>query len=126
MFSTMRVLGITDLMLFCSAIPFAQDKVPDDNKVFFSFGAWQKLHNDSDKSFMYIGFVNGFFAGDRSVRYDSLAKCIERHISPDQAIAMIDKYSTDNPQRWSVPLPMGVAEALTVKDGPCPGLNPFN
>lgn len=126
MFSTVRALPITLLILSFSTIPFAQDKVPDDNKVFFSFGAWKDLRNDSDKSFMYVGFVNGFFAGDRSAQYDSLAKCIERHISPDQAIAMITKYSTDNPQRWSVPLPIGIAEALTVKDGPCPGLNPFN
>ena len=67
-----------------------------------------------------------FFAGGRSSQFDNLGKCIDRNITDEQAVAMIDKYSTENPQRWSVPLPMGIIEALTVKDGPCPNLNPYN
>ena len=93
--------------------------------VFFNFGTWKDVHGAGEKTYLYLGFVNGMFAGQRSPRYDALANCLEKRISRDQAIAMIDKYSADNPQRWSAPLPMGIVEALTVKDGPCPGLNPF-
>lgn len=113
-------------LLFCSSILIAQERTPEDrHEVFYFLGAWKDLPNQDSKSFLYIGFVNGFFAGDRSQEYDDLAKCIEKNISVDQALGMIDKYSKENPQRWNVPLPMGIAEALTVKDGPCPSLNPF-
>jgi hypothetical protein len=72
-----------------------------------------------------MGFISGYFARDRSSAYDNLARCIDKSISAEHAVAMIDKYSTDNPQRWTAPLPFGIVEALTVKDGPCPNLNPL-
>jgi len=106
------------------SVASAQNDVPEDHKIFFFFDAWKSLPTHDSKSFLYIGFVNGYFAGDRSKKYDNLAKCVEKNISVDQALAMIDKYSKENPQRWSSPLPMGIVESLTVRDGPCPDLNP--
>ncbi len=38
---------------------------------------------------------------------------------------MIDKYYKDNPQRWNTLLAIGIIDALTVKDGPCPDINPW-
>ena len=89
------------------------------------FHAWHTLPSQSDKEWVYMGFVNGFIVGDRPTAYDKFAQCVDRNISAEQAVAMIDKYSTDNPQRWKIPLAVGMVEALTVKDGPCPNLNPI-
>jgi hypothetical protein len=120
------MLALTRLfpaILICCSLPvLAQNTVPEVHHVFHTFGAWKTL---PQKEFFYVGFINGFLAGDRSVKYDNLAMCIEKNLSIDQAVAMIDKYSRDNPERWNIPFPMGVAEALTVKNGPCSGLNPL-
>jgi len=122
-----RGLGLTLIALCCfGSITTAQDSVPSSHRVFAYFGSWKDIPTQGERAFLYTGFVNGFFAGERSRNYDALARCIEKNMSVDQAVAMIDKYSADNPQRWNVPLPMGIAESLTVKDGPCPGLNPLN
>ena len=48
-----------------------------------------------------------------------------KNIPTKQAVAMIDKYYKDNPQRWSTLLTVAIIEALTVKDGPCPDINPW-
>ena len=89
------------------------------------FGDWKGIPTQDEREWVYMGFVNGFFAGNRSFAYHDLGKCIDKNISAEQAVAMIDKYSTDNPQRWNATLPTGIIESLTVKDGPCPNLNPF-
>ncbi|HEV2577121.1 MAG TPA: hypothetical protein VGU25_07915 [Acidobacteriaceae bacterium] len=62
----------------------------------------------------------------RMLLREKLADCITKNIPMKQAIAMIDKYYKDHPQRWSTLLAFGILEALTVKDGPCPELNPFH
>jgi len=51
-------------------------------------------------------------------------ECLEYKIAPDQVIAMIDIYYKENPQRWDKPLGDEIFAALTVSDGPCPGLAP--
>jgi hypothetical protein len=38
----------------------------------------------------------------------------------EQAVAMIDKYYADHPERWNQPLAQEVVTALTVQGGPCP------
>jgi hypothetical protein len=111
-------------MLFAtiiSSVALAQETSHGD---FRFFGTWKSIPTKDEKAFVYMGFINGYFAGERTSAYDVLAGCIDKKVSAEQAIAMIDKYSTDNPQRWTAPLPMGIIEALTVKDGPCPDLNP--
>ena len=82
---------------------------------------------DSDaKIGLYFGFTNGFLVYRGPGKFTDLLNCISNHTTPTQALAMIDKYYKDNPQRWNVSFAQGVVEALTVKDGPCAGLNPLN
>jgi hypothetical protein len=126
--NTMRmVVRVLVLSLLLSSDAFAslgQEQPCNTKGGFYSFNAW-KGTPASDRGFLYIGFLNGFVTGARSSAYDNLARCIDKNVTAEQAVAMIDKYSTENPQRWSAPLPMGIVEALTVKDGPCPNMNPF-
>jgi hypothetical protein len=89
------------------------------------FGSWKDIQSTSDKEFLYTGFVNGYFMGDDSLKSKNLARCVDHDVTAEQAVAMIDKYSANNPERWNIPLGMGIIEALTVKDGPCPSLDPF-
>ncbi len=93
--------------------------------IIHSFKAWGLLQDSLEKLDMYMGFTNGFFAGPRSPHFIALADCIEQHIPSDQAIAMIDKYYKENPQRWGMPLGQEIVAALIVKDGPCPGIDPW-
>lgn len=90
---------------------------------FYFFDAWKTFPSDSDKEFFYTGLINGLFGADP--RYDALGRCLDRNVAPSQAVAMIDKYSAENPQRWNVAISTGIVEALTVKDGPCPNLGPM-
>lgn len=89
------------------------------------FGSWKDIPSTNDKEFLYTGFVNGYFMDDNSVKSRNLARCVDDNVTAEQAVAMVDKYSANNPERWNIPLGMGIIEALTVKDGPCPNLNPF-
>jgi hypothetical protein len=76
---------------------------------------------------LYWGFTNGLFAGAAQPwRSDAspgrqLLVCLldEGHPGADQAIAMIDKYHQDHPERWAIPLGQAIVEALMVKSGPC-------
>jgi len=100
----------------------AQEEPP--HPVVHQFALWGQMKNDLEKLDLYLGFTNGFFAGPRSQNFVSLLNCLEK-LSADQAIAMVDKYYKENPQRWSEPLAYGIAEGLTVPDGPCRNLNPY-
>jgi Rap1a immunity proteins len=99
----------------------AKDLEPN---AFLKFHAWQYL-SDEQKPALYLGFINGFFAEPRSEKFSPLAHCIEENITQEQGVQMINKYLHDNPQRWTAPLPMGIVEALIVKDGPCAGKSPW-
>jgi hypothetical protein len=97
-----------------------------NESILHPFKAWGLLQNDLEKLDLYMGFTNGFFSGPRSPKFIALADCIEQHMTSEQATAMIDKYYKDNPQRWGKPLGQEIIAALIVKDGPCPGKDPWS
>jgi hypothetical protein len=51
-----------------------------------------------------------------------LRTCLEG-IPVDQAVAMIDKYYKDHPEKWSQVLTVEILEAVTISGGPCEGKN---
>ena len=93
-----------------------------------SFQVWgmqtatQKRAYDG-KLAMYIGWSNGYFSGRGAQAYP-LRACIEENISYNQAIAMIDKYYDDHPEKWGDDLSDGIVEALTTAGGRCSGKTP--
>lgn len=115
------------LMVFLFAPSLTnQAQESSDNTIFQQFSLWGSSP-ETDRLYLYAGFTNGYFAAPaKETAKKRLSDCIIKNIPTKQAIAMIDKYYKDNPQRWSTLLAFGILEALTVKDGPCPGLNPFD
>ena len=114
----MRVFTIALAIL---ATPMLADAAPAVH-TFLVWGtktATQKLAYD-EKFAMYIGWSNGYFSG-RGAQAFPLRSCIEDNISATQAIAMIDKYHDDHPEKWSSDLSDGIVQALTVVGGPCSG-----
>ena len=113
-----------------------------DTKVqnFEYWGILDKLGEGSDhnpyKLVFVMGFTNGLITGANSkICADATAArpllgCLfvdERlHISlsTDQAIAMIDKYYRDHPERWSISIGDAILEALTVSGSPCARMVP--
>jgi len=77
----------------------------------------------SEKLSMYVGWSNGYFSG-RGAQGFPLRSCIEDNIPYDQAIAMIDRYYDDHPEKWSNDLSDEIVKALTVAGGPCSGKAP--
>ena len=82
----------------------------------------QKLSYD-EKLSMYIGWTNGYFSG-RGAQAFPLRFCTENNIPYIQAIAMIDKYYDEHPEKWSSDLSDEIVQALTVAGGPCSGKAP--
>ena len=76
-----------------------------------------------EKLAMYIGWSNGYFSG-RGAQAFPLRACIEDNAPYDQAIAMIDKYYDNHPEKWSNDLSDEIVQALTVAGGPCSGKAP--
>jgi len=72
---------------------------------------------------MYLGWSNGYFAGYGPQAFP-LRSCIEGSIPYQQAVAMIDKYYDDHPEKWGFNLSDEIVEALTVAGGPCSGKAP--
>ena len=125
MIKTLRPLFLTFLFAL-PLIAVTQDQTTQGNTIFQKFLFWGSAKSESDKIYLYAGFTNGFFSAPSTEKGKvDLGDCIEKNIPPEQAVAMIDKYYKDNPQRWSTLLAIGITEALTVKDGPCPGINPW-
>lgn len=112
---------LTFIVLVCLSSQAQQQNEP----ILHIFKAWGLLPNSLEKLDMYWGFTNGFFAGPRPPKFLALADCIEQRITSNQAIAMIDKYYKENPQRWGMPLGQEIIAALIVIDGPCPGKDPW-
>lgn len=77
----------------------------------------EKLAYD-EKFGMYIGWSNGYFSG-RGAQAFPLRLCVENNIPYRQAIAMIDKYHDDHPEKWSNDFSDEIIHALTVAGGPC-------
>lgn len=73
-----------------------------------------------DKLAMYIGWSNGYFSG-RGAQAFPLRSCIEINIPYIQAVAMIDKYYDNHPEKWSNDLSDEIVQALTIAGGPCGG-----
>ena len=76
-----------------------------------------------EKLAIYIGWSNGYFSG-RGAQAFPLRSCVEDNIPYDQAIAMIDKYYDDHPEKWSNDLSDVILQVLTVAGGPCSGKAP--
>ena len=85
--------------------------------VIHKFSLWGAYPKDAKLS-LYTGWTNGFFSGKNM--NTELASCVD-DISDEQAIAMIDKFYADHPEKWSNLLSDEIVEALTVKGGPCYG-----
>jgi hypothetical protein len=95
------------------------------------FKLWNTFSNIEKVNF-FVGFTNGLLTGvglpraNENKSTQGLVECIlfDKGPSVDQAIAMIDKYYKENPERWTIPIGDAILEALTVKGGPCAGMLP--
>jgi hypothetical protein len=90
--------------------------------VMHKFELWGKA-GGLGKTSMYAGWTNGFFLA-RGAKAIGFANCLSE-ISTEQAVAMIEKYYKDHPERWSHGLGEEILLALTVNGGPCQGQNPL-
>jgi hypothetical protein len=127
-----RILVLA-VIFCCSAVLFAQDlSVLHDVPKVHKFRLWNTL-GDMDKVNFLMGFTNGLLTGAAIPRASenkptqSLVACllVDKGLSFDQAIAMIDKYYKENPEKWNILIGDAILEALTVKGGPCAGLLPM-
>jgi len=92
------------------------------------FQLWDTF-NSNQKLVFIVGFTNGLLEGvgikqcTAAKASQALLECIVTNEGPsiDQAIAMVDKYYKENPEKWNVPIGEAMVEALTVKGGPCAG-----
>jgi hypothetical protein len=109
------------------------------------FSLWGEMDNAKQKLTFFIGFSNAVglaamrFARapdindvtsnqdkleliDRFTAWLKFGQCIldPSGVEPNQAVAMIDKYYRDHPEKWQVIIGAAIMEALTVKGGPCP------
>jgi hypothetical protein len=96
------------------------------NSFLHKFSLWGGS-NAASKLDLYIGFTNGLVVGAGvPLRNDNTASrqllvCLSNESTrpgTSQAIAMIDKYYRDNPEKWNIPLGQGLIEALMVKGSP--------
>lgn len=93
-----------------------------------NFRVWGMSFDTQKRSYdeklaMYIGWSNGYFSG-RGRQAFPLRFCIENNAPYDQAIAMIDKYYDNHPEKWGSDLSDEFVQALTVAGGPCSGEAP--
>ncbi len=91
--------------------------------VVHQFGLWRTAGTGAEKLSLYWGWTNGFLQA-RGQRTTELVTCLEG-MTAEQAIAMVDKYYKDHPEKWSRPFGEQLLEALTVAGGPCEGKNPL-
>lgn len=105
------------------AVP--QEKAAAAYFVTHKFQIWGALETSHEKMIAYTSFTNGLFIAPKYQELIDLSRCLEQTVPYDQAMAMIDKYYKDNPQLWNLPFAVGIVQALTVSDGPCPGKSPW-
>ena len=110
------------LTLAGAKLPAAQQPSAADTS---RFREWGFLESGGAKMEYLDGFVTGFFTGPRSRGFLGLYDCLQKNVSITQEISMIDAYYASHPQRWSAPFAYAWGEALTVADGPCPGIDPW-
>ena len=106
--------------LICTCIGVSQDFT-----TIHAFQYWGTLQTPVEKMIFLNGFTNGFFAGPRTSAFLSFDECLENNLTTVQAIAMVDKYYKENPEKWNLPLGNGIVLALIVKGGPCAGKDPW-
>lgn len=86
------------------------------------FEVWRS-NSPEEKIAFYAGWTNGFLIGRGDIGL-SLEKCLST-LTYVQAVAMIDKYFNDHPERWNATITEGIMEALTVTGSACEGKNPL-
>ena len=117
------VLAAIVLCCFC-AVGVSAQHIPRTHK----FQLWASL-DKNDKENFFLGFTNGLLAsgvtvlecnGDQPARRP-MYECLlfSKDLELDQAIAMIDKYYKENPEKWGDPIGIAIIDALTVNGGPC-------
>jgi len=89
--------------------------------VIHNFEAWRAFTTHSERVAFFLGWTNGFFYG-RGPGGLEFGTCLQT-MTTEQALAMIDKYYKDHPERWSKTIGNQLLEALTVPGSPCEGKN---
>jgi hypothetical protein len=105
------------ILILLAASAVSADPTPVLHKFILWGSGWPKV----ERLALYLGWTNGFLYG-RGYGAAELAGCLEQ-MGADQALAMIDKYYRDHPERWSRSFTDEVLRALTVDGGPCQGKN---
>jgi hypothetical protein len=93
------------------------------------FRLWGKMDEMAKFNF-YQGFTNGLGEGVKPHKMHGgprteghiLIDCLlddSSTLTTPQAIAMIDKYYQDHPEKWNLAIGGEIFEALMVKGGPC-------
>lgn len=82
------------------------------------FSIWGTLPSPKEKTRFLIGVTNGYFLHRPGAV--TLYKCLSDHVGYEQAVAMVDKYYNDHPEKWNEAAAEEVIDALTVEGGPCP------
>lgn len=110
------------VVVLAASLPSGADTAVHTFMVWGMSSEAQKRSYD-EKLAMYIGWSNGYFSG-RGAQAFPLRACVEDNVPYGQAIAMIDKYYDNHPEKWSSDLSDEIVQALTVAGGPCSGKVP--
>src|SRR5436309_7345026 len=102
----MKRLIILTLIFFGSSTLFGQKDIPK----LYKFQLWGGLSDQATKLWFFMGFTNGLFKGSTSplcidnTPSQSLISCvtIDKELEANQAVAMIDKYYKDHPEKWNM------------------------
>ena len=102
------------LLIFSACTCLAADNTP----YIHEFSVWGTLPTLSDKTRFLVGVTNGYFLHrpEAKVFYG----CLSDNVGYEQAVAMVDKYYKDHPEKWNAVAGEQVIAALTVEGGPCP------
>jgi hypothetical protein len=126
----MRHLTILVVMLVCGTRLFAADVK------LHKFEFWGLMNSLQDPMTLKVaflqGFNNGFAVGvsppackdGRPALEFFRCLFVDNKMSTAQAVAMIDKYYRDNPEKWNLAIGDAIVEALSVKESPCAGQTP--
>jgi hypothetical protein len=86
----MKLTVTLGIMLCCGLL--------NADSVVHRFELWE-IGTERDKSSLYLGWTNGFMHR-RGPKGGALADCLET-MATKQAVAMVDKYYKDHPEKWS-------------------------
>lgn len=127
-----KTILVLAVILFSGSTSLSAAGVP---ATFGLWGAYSKppFSGESSKLDLYVGFTNGLYTGffgaaqsaDPEKIQDTPARQLLRCFIDDhapgerQALAMIDKYYMEHPEKWNMPLGQAIVEALMVKGGSC-------